>query len=246
MKFAGCLEVLAAALRCLLACVCLQPLHCSCQPVAAAAVGPPALSWHSCAARQPRIAARRPRAPAPQTDGMVGRKALALPPSSMHEGVELENVVLGDGSGGWRLPALLMYLLLCCCYAAADVVLLPFGTAWLQPMRAAHWQAIVCQQQPEVCPLAHPCPLFRLPAPLPAVLVGCKISNSVLGKGAYVGRGTRVESSLLLGNAAWMSDSNRREALERGEPVFGVGEFGQCGAVGPVGAVGSWNWSAGC
>lgn len=88
------------------------------------------------------------------TDGMVGRKALALPPSSMHEGVELENVVLGDGS----------------------------------------------------------------------VLVGCKISNSVLGKGAYVGRGTRVESSLLLGNAAWMSDSNRREALERGEPVFGVGE----------------------
>ena len=75
------------------------------------------------------------------------------------------------------------------------------------------------------------------PRPLPAVLAGCKISNSVLGKGAYVGRGSRVESSLLLGNGVWMSDSDRREVLERGEPVYGVGEW-DTGSV--RSEVGSW------
>ena len=68
--------------------------------------------------------------------------------------------------------------------------------------------------------LSRPAP----PAPAPAVLVGCKIQGSVLGQSSYVGRGTRIESSFLLGNGAWMSDSQRTEALERGERVYGVGE----------------------
>ena len=40
----------------------------------------------------------------------------------------------------------------------------------------------------------------------------------------YVGRGTRIESSLLLGNGAWLSDSQRSEAIEDGQRVYGVGE----------------------
>lgn len=40
----------------------------------------------------------------------------------------------------------------------------------------------------------------------------------------YVGRGTRIESSLLLGNGAWLSDSQRSEAIENGQRVYGVGE----------------------
>ncbi|PRW44900.1 glucose-1-phosphate adenylyltransferase [Chlorella sorokiniana] len=56
------------------------------------------------------------------------------------------------------------------------------------------------------------------------VLNGCKISNSVLGQSMYVGRGTRIESSLLLGNGAWLSDSQRAEAIENGQRVYGIGE----------------------
>lgn len=63
----------------------------------------------------------------------------------------------------------------------------------------------------------------------PAVLVGCKISDSVLGQSVYVGRGTRVESSLLLGNGAWMSDAQRTAAIEAGERVYGVGECARRG-----------------
>lgn len=57
-----------------------------------------------------------------------------------------------------------------------------------------------------------------------SVLVGCKISNSVLGESTYVGRGTIVENALILGNGAWMSDLDRKQALERGDRVYGVGD----------------------
>ena len=57
--------------------------------------------------------------------------------------------------------------------------------------------------------------------------MGCKIKESVLGPSTYVGRGSRVESSLLLGNGAWMSDAQRKEALAAGQRVYGVGERGQ-------------------
>ena len=57
------------------------------------------------------------------------------------------------------------------------------------------------------------------------MLVGCKISNSVLGESTYVGRGTIVENALILGNGAWMSDLDRKQALERGDRVYGVGEW---------------------
>ena len=72
-------------------------------------------------------------------------------------------------------------------------------------------------------PCATPAPPHP-PAPLPAVLQGCKITNSVLGESSYVGRGTRIEHSLLLGNGAWMSDVQRREAQDEGRRVYGVGE----------------------
>jgi hypothetical protein len=54
--------------------------------------------------------------------------------------------------------------------------------------------------------------------------VGCKISNSVLGTASYVGRGTIIENAMLMGNGAWMSDAGRREAIELGDRVYGVGE----------------------
>ncbi|KAL4420196.1 hypothetical protein ABPG77_011412 [Micractinium sp. CCAP 211/92] len=57
-----------------------------------------------------------------------------------------------------------------------------------------------------------------------SVLVGCKISNSVLGECTYVGRGTRIEHSLVLGNGAYTNDSIREEARETGKIVYGVGE----------------------
>jgi carbonic anhydrase/acetyltransferase-like protein (isoleucine patch superfamily) len=66
--------------------------------------------------------------------------------------------------------------------------------------------------------------VFRFVRLVAAVLVGCKISNSVLGENTYVGRGTIIESSMLMGNGAWVSDSQRLEALERGDRVYGVGE----------------------
>ncbi len=68
-------------------------------------------------------------------------------------------------------------------------------------------------------------PLHAPPSPYPpAVLVGCKISNSVLGECTYVGRGTRIEHSLVLGNGAYTNDSIREEARETGKIVYGVGE----------------------
>ena len=75
-------------------------------------------------------------------------------------------------------------------------------------------------QPPSRCRL-HP---LRRHCHCAAVLEGCKVSNSVLGECVYVGRGSRIESSLLLGCSAWMSGSLRREALEHGDPVYGVGE----------------------
>lgn len=57
-----------------------------------------------------------------------------------------------------------------------------------------------------------------------AVLVGADVRNSVVGECVYVGRGTTVRDSLLLGNSQWLSDSLRREAIARGERVYGVGE----------------------
>ena len=40
-----------------------------------------------------------------------------------------------------------------------------------------------------------------------------------------MGRGTRIERSLLLGNGAWVSDSQRSEVIENGQRVYGVGEW---------------------
>ncbi|KAL6766920.1 hypothetical protein ACKKBG_A37900 [Auxenochlorella protothecoides x Auxenochlorella symbiontica] len=57
-----------------------------------------------------------------------------------------------------------------------------------------------------------------------AVLVGCTVSNSVVGESVYIGRGSVVEDSLLLRNSYWASDKLRGEAQRRGERVYGVGE----------------------
>lgn len=56
-----------------------------------------------------------------------------------------------------------------------------------------------------------------------AVLVECSISDSVVGQCTYVGKGTMVEKSLLLGSPFWTNTSLREQALARGERVFGVG-----------------------
>lgn len=48
--------------------------------------------------------------------------------------------------------------------------------------------------------------------------------NSVIGENVYVGRGTVIEDSLLLGNAVYTSEQLRTEAIARGERVYGVGE----------------------
>ncbi len=56
-----------------------------------------------------------------------------------------------------------------------------------------------------------------------AVLVGCSVSNSVIGECVYVGRGSRIEDSLLLGSPTWANESLRAAAEARGERVYGVG-----------------------
>ena len=56
-----------------------------------------------------------------------------------------------------------------------------------------------------------------------AVLVGCSVSNSVIGECVYVGRGSTVEDSVLLGSPAWANESLRAAAEARGERVYGVG-----------------------
>lgn len=44
-----------------------------------------------------------------------------------------------------------------------------------------------------------------------------------------MGRGTRIEHSLVLGNGAWTNDSAREAAREAGKIVYGVGEWRSAG-----------------
>lgn len=57
-----------------------------------------------------------------------------------------------------------------------------------------------------------------------AVLSGCTVRDSVVGECVYIGKGSVVESSLLLGNGQWFSDKLRGEAIRKGERVYGIGE----------------------
>lgn len=144
---------------------------------------------------------------------MTGRKGSCLPPATMHD-TELDRVIVGDGSGEAHAK----------CRAACGGMRRPRGghegacdAAPCLPPRPVH-----APLRPSGPP--HPPVPARLPGPAPAVLVGCKISNSVLGECTYVGRGTRIEHSLVLGNGAWTNDAIRDAAREAGQTVYGVGE----------------------
>lgn len=56
-----------------------------------------------------------------------------------------------------------------------------------------------------------------------AVLVDCEVKNSVVGPRVYIGRGSVVENSLLLGSPSWTNESLRAAAEAKGERVYGVG-----------------------
>lgn len=158
---------------------------------------------------------------------MMARRATMLPPSIVHDS-ELDRVIVGDGSGAlcwaccarWAwVPAAPAAALLACAWAAA----LGGWRKALAPPRPPLPHRLPAACPPNLCLTSQ-----HRPAPAPnqlAVLVGCKIQNSVLGQSMYVGRGSRIESSLLLGCGAWLSDSQRTEALARGERVYGVGAF---------------------
>ena len=57
-----------------------------------------------------------------------------------------------------------------------------------------------------------------------AVLVDCSIQDSVIGQCVFVGRGTRIERSMLLGSPFWTSENLRKSYIARGDQVFGVGD----------------------
>ncbi len=56
-----------------------------------------------------------------------------------------------------------------------------------------------------------------------AVLVDCNVSNSVIGEKMFVGPGTVIEDSLLLGSPNWTNQSLRAKAEAKGDRVYGVG-----------------------
>ncbi|KDD73060.1 nucleotidyl transferase [Helicosporidium sp. ATCC 50920] len=56
-----------------------------------------------------------------------------------------------------------------------------------------------------------------------AVLSGCVIRRSLVGECVYVGEGSVVERSLLLGSPVWSSDAVRARARAEGGRVYGVG-----------------------
>ena len=55
------------------------------------------------------------------------------------------------------------------------------------------------------------------------VLVNCSVANSVLGARVYVGRGSIIENSVLLGNPIWTNETVRAAMVGRGDKVYGVG-----------------------
>lgn len=55
-------------------------------------------------------------------------------------------------------------------------------------------------------------------------LVDCEIRNSVVGECIFVGAGSCIEESLLLGSPFWTSEVLREKALRANERVFGVGK----------------------
>lgn len=55
------------------------------------------------------------------------------------------------------------------------------------------------------------------------VLVECTVTNSVLGENVYVGKGSVIEDSLLLGSPMWTNASSRARAAAQGDRVYGVG-----------------------
>lgn len=55
-------------------------------------------------------------------------------------------------------------------------------------------------------------------------LVDCEIRNSVVGECIFVGAGSCIEDSLLLGSPFWTSEILRENALRANERVFGVGK----------------------
>jgi glucose-1-phosphate adenylyltransferase len=56
-----------------------------------------------------------------------------------------------------------------------------------------------------------------------AVLVDCRVTNSVIGEKMFVGPGSVVENSLLLGSLNWTNQSLRAKAQSQGERVYGIG-----------------------
>jgi glucose-1-phosphate adenylyltransferase len=53
---------------------------------------------------------------------------------------------------------------------------------------------------------------------------GCISRGSIIGENVFVGRGSLVEESLLLGSPMWMSEGQREEAKARGDMIFGIGK----------------------
>lgn len=56
-----------------------------------------------------------------------------------------------------------------------------------------------------------------------AVLVDCNVKNSVIGEKMFIGPGSVVENSLLLGSPNWTNQSLRAKAQAKGARVYGVG-----------------------
>lgn len=57
-----------------------------------------------------------------------------------------------------------------------------------------------------------------------AVLVGCTVSESIIGQQVYVGRGSVIDRSLILGSPCWTNESLREASIAKGERVYGVGQ----------------------
>lgn len=57
-----------------------------------------------------------------------------------------------------------------------------------------------------------------------AVLVDCSVKDSIIGRCVYIGRGTRVERSMMLGSPFWSSEQLRQNYILNGERVFGIGD----------------------
>jgi hypothetical protein len=55
------------------------------------------------------------------------------------------------------------------------------------------------------------------------LLQGSKLSGCVVGINSYIGRGSTLENTLVLGNDYYTNDKSRALSLEKGESALGIG-----------------------